>query len=404
MITAIIPYGIVRLHRSAFQRGVYNSLYLKCVQIVKLPRKKTCLMASHVSTLTFSVFDFGNAGDTLLSLVLRNLFDVTIGIKNWYNIPLHRIVDDHLVNQINRRNILIIGGGGMFLKDTNPNNLSGWTWLCSIEQLKNIKIPIILFAIGYNRFRGQEDFDAIFTEHINVLFEKAMFIGIRNRGSIDKLKNYLHTDALKNKMKYQPCMTTLINKIYGHRIDFNRKDDFIAVNCAFDRSALRFPSDETLLSIARVTKELSKITKIKYYSHIPVDNSILAYFDRLNIRYELVELKGVQHIVDEYRKPRLVIGMRGHAQMIPFGCLSPILSICSHDKMGWFLDDIHHPEWGVDVREKDFEERLLGKAVQQYENYETCINEIKKAQDELWMITMNNIDCIKNTILHHHNK
>ena len=51
--------------------------------------------------------------------------------------------------------------------------------------------------------------------------------------------------------------------------------------------------------------------------------------------------------------------MRGHSQMIPFGLRKNILSIVSHDKLKWFLEDIDHPEWGVDVRENDFKNKFI---------------------------------------------
>jgi len=200
---------------------------------------------------------------------------------------------------------------------------------------------------------------------------------------------------LKNKLRFQPCMTTLIAKIYGESgIDFTGKEDFIAVNCAFDRASLRFPEDSVLVSLALVVQELSRITRIKYYSHAKSDKKILPYFDNMNINYELVELNKVTEIIDAYRKPRLVIGMRGHAQMIPFGCLTPILSIVTHDKLGWFLEDVSHPEWGVDVVEADFEAKLRDKAVSLYHHYRECVGEIKKEQEKLWDITVKNMEAI----------
>jgi polysaccharide pyruvyl transferase WcaK-like protein len=355
--------------------------------------KQSSIKATHISAFTF-----GNAGDTLLPLVLRDLFKTTIGIKRWHHIHVHREIDDYLLGKINQKDVLFIGGGGLFLKDTNPNNLSGWQWSCSIDQLKKISVPIIMFAVGYNRFRGQEDFEPLFIDHFNSFTEKAAFIGIRNTGSINKLKEYLRKDTLKEKLQFQPCMTAIISKIYGHKINFHCKEDFIAVNCAFDRQNLRFRSDELLYALARVIKKLSEITRIKYYSHASSDNHILPYFDELDLRYEVIKLHDAKQIIYEYKRPRLVIGMRGHAQMIPFGCLTPILSIITHDKLNWFLEDVSHPEWGIDVLQSDFEERLLEKTKQTYQNYEQCIKEIENKQNKLWDITLRNINSI-HTIL-----
>lgn len=193
-------------------------------------------------------------------------------------------------------------------------------------------------------------------------------------------------------------MTTLISKIYPSYHDFTQKDEFIALNCAFDRQMLRANSDEYLKSIARVVKELSKRAKIKYFCHMSHDKNALPYLEAQGVEYELVELKDVKQIIECYSKARLVIGMRGHAQMIPFGCCTPILSIVSHDKMQWFLDDIHHPEWGVDVNDIDFESKLLEKANKQYDNYKKCIEQIEREKEKMWEITMDNMLFIKKSI------
>lgn len=361
--------------------------------IVKMP------VSGHYSSTHISAFSYGNAGDTLLPVVLRDLFSNTVGVKKWKNCNVHTFVDEKLVKSYNQSDLIVIGGGGLFLSDTMPNDVSGWQWNCSIDALTKINKPLVAFAIGYNRFRGQDDFKPIFTDHLNAFVDKAVFVGIRNHGSIEKLKPYLKTDELRNKLVYQPCMTTLIAKIYADYLQFDKKEDFVAFNCAFDRQSLRSSDDSYLKSIAKVALEFSKLTSIKYYSHMPSDEKALPYFDELGIKYELVRLNNVKQIVECYSKPRLVIGMRGHAQMIPFGCLTPIVSIISHDKMQWFLDDIEHPNWGADVLDPDFEEKLLDASIQAYNNYESRIQNLKIAQEKLWKITTDNLDLISNSII-----
>lgn len=350
-------------------------------------------IASHISA-----FGRGNSGNTLLPVVLRDLFNSVIGVKVWHGYHVREAVDEKSVRRYNEDDFILIGGGGLFISDTYANDVSGWQWNCSIQNLLKIEKPIVCFAVGYNRFRGQKEFKPIFTEHLNRFVEKAVFVGIRNHGSIEALKNYLKEDELKKKLFFQPCMTTLISKIYPSYHDFTQKDEFIALNCAFDRQMLRANSDEYLKSIARVVKELSKRAKIKYFCHMSHDKNALPYLEAQGVEYELVELKDVKQIIECYSKARLVIGMRGHAQMIPFGCCTPILSIVSHDKMQWFLDDIHHPEWGVDVNDIDFESKLLEKANKQYDNYKKCIEQIEREKEKMWEITMDNMLFIKKSI------
>ena len=361
---------------------------------MKIPRLVEMKPLGRYRATHISAFSKGNAGDTLLPVILRDLFNISIGVRKWHSVHVYDVVTSRLIKKFNHDDFLVIGGGGLFLTDTNPNDLSGWQWSCSIPALKEIDAPIIAFALGYNRFRGQEEFKPVFTEHLNLFVEKAIFVGIRNHGSIEKLKSYLKTDALRDKLVYQPCMTTLISKIYPDLFDYSHKEDFVAFNCAFDRSTLRSFDDTCCESIARVALEMSKRTKVKYYSHGMNDTKILPYFDSVGVKYELVEFKNVEQIVREYCRPRLVIGMRGHAQMIPFGCGTPILSIVSHDKMQWFIDDINHPEWGADIMDKDFESKLLQKAVHQYEDYENCMKAIEEEKKRLWKITTENMKFI----------
>lgn len=365
----------------------------------KVPTLMPCDDAGRYKATHISAFSHGNAGDLLLPVVLRELFRQTLGVGKWRSKNVRFPVRSFEISRWNKDDMVVIGGGGLFLCDTGRNNVSGWQWNCSIERMNEIETPFIAFAIGYNRFRGPEDFPPIFTEHVNAFVQKASFVGIRNHGSIEALKGYLHSDELKKKLVFQPCMTTLIAKIYPYFTDYNCKEDFIAFNCAFDRQTMRSKNDDYLKGIAYVAKQLSSKTKIVYFSHMESDKKVLPYFDSEGVKYEVVEMKDVKQMVTEYSRPRLVIGMRGHAQMIPFGCQTPIFSVVSHDKMQWFLDDINHPEWGVDVRDADFTKKLLDKASWLYQNFIEAHEEIKKQQNHLWNITMGNMAQIKSSLV-----
>ena len=314
-------------------------------QIKHVSNKRSKNIFYHVSA-----FNYGNAGDVLLPIVLQDTWREVLPNISWINQPVYPVVDLDLVEKINKTKGVVIGGGGLFLRDTNTNIQSGWQWPCSIAMLAKIKVPIAFYAVGYNRFRGQDEFEPFFKDNIRAFADKAVYIGLRNRGSINAMKNYL-PEVLHSKLHFQPCMTTFISKLYPKEFDFDTKENFVAFNAAFDRSNLRFGEriGQILSDTAKVLKELSEILPIKFYSHMQTDEVILPFLQSYGVPYELVRLnqKDPKFIIEAYSKPKLVIGMRGHAQMVPFGCKTPIISIVSHDKMQWFLDDIGKPEWGV---------------------------------------------------------
>ncbi|QJP33001.1 polysaccharide pyruvyl transferase family protein [Nonlabens sp. Ci31] len=358
-------------------------------QIISYSKNETPLTLVHVSA-----FNYGNAGDVLLPIVLQDTWQHEFGKIDWINQKVYSEVDIELVNRINESNGVVIGGGGLFLRDTNPNEISGWQWPCSIEMLNQIKVPVILYAVGYNRFRGQEEFEPFFTENICAFAEKATYIGLRNYGSINAIENYL-PERLHNKLRFQPCMTTFIAQLYPNEFNYDDKQNFIAFNAAFDRSHLRFGEKigDILSKTAQVLKELSIIIPIKFYSHLPSDDAIIPFLQSYEVPFELVNLhqKHPKEIIEAYVRPKLVIGMRGHAQMIPFGCKTPILSIVSHDKLQWFLDDIGKPEWAVDVLSTWYKDELKSKALDVLSKTMEIKTFINEKQKELYQISIKNV-------------
>ena len=343
-----------------------------------------------------AMYTDGNAGDTLLPRTVRDAIDGDCS-NPWKGFHAHRVVNKTLLKEINQLDGLLIGGGGLFLRDTNPNNLSGWQWSCSLAALKKIEVPIALFAVGYNRFRGQPDFKPVFREHLKLLAQKSTYIGLRNSGSIRAVKSYLPAE-LHDKIRYQPCPTTLCNQLYPALCNTektNKKRPLIALNCAFDRIELRLgkQTDAILSDLAAAIKELSHSYSIAYYAHAKSDHQMLPYLDKAGVSYRLENLFYIhpREVVQAYARPALVLGMRGHAQMIPFGCTTPILSLVSHDKIKWFLEDIKRLEWGIEMQAPDFKTQLIESSRRILKNRETVSNDIRSIQCQLLETTQKNV-------------
>ena len=336
----------------------------------------------HVSTETYA-----NAGDFLLVKSLRQLLEYKYGKINWIRLNVQKAVTQDIVDSINKSKALIIGGGGLFLKDTNQNEISGWQWPISKELLEHIRVPVYVLGVGYNRFRNQEDFSPCFYENVTALVQKSSFFGLRNHGSVNAVREFL-PDSLKSKVAYFPCATTVISKIFSMG-PYKAEKPMIAINCAFDRENLRFGQrkDYILRCIAKTAKNLSSDYDILCYLHCEQDVEMCRYMDEQDVSYGIVKLFESQSeldMIEAYSLPSLVIGMRGHSQMVAFGCGTPTLSIISHNKIKWFLDDIEHPEWGLDVCEESFEEQIITKAKSMLSHSADIRKEINKAQESIW--------------------
>lgn len=348
-----------------------------------------------------------NAGDTCLNPLVRRLIDRAAGPfawqlwQVWEDLPPDRM--DLIQNGIDG---IVIGGGGLFLREQPGTDLSksGWTWNCPVESLERIRVPVMVFAVGYNRFRGHEEFEPVFTAHINKLADSASFIGLRNNGSIEALKPYLANDALRGKLRLQFCPTTVIWQLCpelrvladAHDAE-NRR--VLAFNCAFDRPENRFGSggDGTLRQIVEAVRHAARNGwKIVVAAHKTLDRQIESYLDSVGVDYVTYDLSNAEpeDVMRFYARIDLAVGLRGHAQMIPFGLRRPILSIITHNKLQFFLDDIGHPEWSVDVNNGGFSTDLIERIEGIAADSAVVRKQVAKAQERVWARTRENFPAI----------
>lgn len=341
-----------------------------------------------------------NAGDTVLSACVRKIFNDSCNVDQWSLIHVKAPVDESCVTQINGCKKLIIGGGGLFLPDTNSNNESGWQWAISKEQLEQISTPVCVYSVGYNYFRGQECSE-MFVDNVNRLAEKSFFFGLRNNGSVNAIRSILD-ENIRDKVCYQPCTTTLIRKLYDN-IPQKIETRKIALNMAFDRENLRFGENKEVIlkSVAKAMKIIVDTGKYELYyvSHCWADRRFIEYLKQENVQFTEKNLSYTfpNEVVQFYSGIDVVIGMRGHAQMIPFGLNCEIISLGTHEKMKWFLEDIECTDWYVELNDvDDLTERIVNKfSYVHEENADLTRKRLTDAQEKLWDISVRNMNSIK---------
>ena len=344
----------------------------------------------------------GNTGDTVLSYCVRR----TLGKEGDYSWKIFGVRDEVTEKEItsyNRTNGIIIGGGGLFLPDSNENSISGWQWPCSRELLNSISVPIILYSVGYNYFRGQYP-TKLFIDNLNAIVEKADFVGLRNTGSIEMVKKLLKPE-LREKVVFQPCTTTIIRKVVSN-LPEKKHTNKVAINVAYDRIEKRLGNNYSyvLTEIAKTIKIIEdKGYEIFCVAHCSCDLEFSVYLDAQNVRYKAVngEFWLPNKWFEFYNDMEVVLGMRGHAQMIPFGVNTKIISLGSHDKMRWFLEDIDAVDWYIELNEnpETLQKRIIDIFIEIQENNSNYTEmRLLEKQENLYRITMDNANKIKNII------
>ncbi len=346
----------------------------------------------------------GNAGDTVLSQCVRRLFRLLGNYDRWDIIKVSDPITDRMIVRLNRTSGIIIGGGGLFLPDTNRNVISGWQWAISKEKLDKITVPLIIYSVGFNYFRGQE-VSKLFVENVNHIIEKAAFVSLRNMGSIRAVQN-LVPENIRDKIVYQPCITTVIRKIYGNALPVKVKTNIIGINMAFDREEARFGKDrEIILHQVALTARMiqDRGYQIAYIMHCYDDDKFIPYLQKAGVNFVSWNLtdKFPYKCMEIYNRIDLMLGMRGHAQMIPFGLNCEIITLGTHEKMRWFLEDINALDWYEELTNNPdvIAERLMRKFVVIHElEAEKTRRRLIEEQDRLWKITLQNWEKISRIV------
>lgn len=345
-----------------------------------------------------------NAGDKVLPEAVRRALDVDPGPARWHGLDAHRRFDEGALEEVNARRGLVVGGGGLFLPDTMPNGDSGWQWNISDALLRRVEVPLAVFAVGYNVFDGQAYRGARgerFHASLRALAERADFFGLRNHGSVERVRDLLPAE-LRDRVVYQPCPTTVTRHLLPNWTDpaTDGRSDTVLLNCAYDRSGLRFGHDygHFLDQLALAVRSLREHTDVRYAPHMPDDERLVADLRRthgITLPVEPLYDRTNAEIHALFRRVKLVIGMRGHAGMIPFGCGTPILSLVSHPKMVYFLADIDRPEWGVSVHDRELGAQLTERALAVLNDHAAAVADVHDRQRGLWEITRANAETVR---------
>lgn len=352
----------------------------------------------------FDITTNGNYGDNLLFTMVRNTFEAYAGGAAFAvrgHAPLREPISWHTIDVINSTaDAVVIGGGGLFLRDTARNAASGWQWNIDREKLAAIKVPLIIFAVGNNRFIDQADFEPIFRDHLAQTVDQSIFVGLRNHGSIETIKPYLRDD-LAAKITYQPCPTTLSRVLYPNRVPGQQPDKTIATHLIIGKRQRPAGFDADLIydRMAQVLQRLrDEDWRVLSAPFARADEGFAALLEQRGLVDERVQLHGPNaglfDGIDLFAHTPFVLGGRGHGQMVPFGVGSLPFSAYIHHKLGYFADDIGRPNWVQDPRTEGFVEAMHREIVAAHETFDEHQRHLAEVQQRLAGVTVQNLSAI----------
>jgi len=311
-----------------------------------------------------------NIGDYLLAYGVRKLLRTYLDVELIASANLQgQVFDEYYIDEVvnKKYDLLVIGGGGILHGAHWPN---GWFWLIEKSLISRIKIPFIIFGVGYNYFPGEDGIPERGIVHLRETFEKALHFTVRNDGSKKCLTR--DTGIIAQEIPDPGFFMGSPSESKG----------YVVIQPAMDKSKMRFsnrPQEDVLCDIRNVAINLSEHRKVILASHVYDDIEACRYIFDESKNMEIVDFgkyafdKSHEYI-DLYKHAEFVLSMRGHGLIVPMGMNVPVISLGTHRKNIDLMHNLELSDFIADVNKTTFSADICS-VIQNIETNRTKIKE-----------------------------
>lgn len=317
-----------------------------------------------------------NSGDLILGISTKKYFqdkyldNVECSFTD-FNCRVQNIFSLGNVQKLNNFDYILVGGGGLILPDSAPNNVSGWQWVIPKDSYDKIDKPIYVMSIGYNLFYNQdmsmvsrENSNSnparipIFTDNIKYLINKAEHFSMRHNGDRNSLLSMVG-DEYSDKVKFEFCPSIwYVDKFWKEKVDSTPGDEkMIAIEIKDDREWRRYHK----IGKSKYYSELEKFVKYCIDSKIPIaymshdgSKNFYRYLLSKSINIPMLDnsTSKPEDILNNYSKVKTILCSAGHSQMMAKGLGIKTISLVSHPKIRYFCDDTNDTNY-IEVNDED---------------------------------------------------
>jgi hypothetical protein len=344
-------------------------------------------------------------GDQLLFELVRQTFNGWGGGESFdltTTSPFRTPATASFVDDVNENfDGVVIGGGGLFPYRTNAAAASGWQWNITVDLLRRLRKPVVVFGAGNPPRFDPEKHNPVFRRHLNQTMSQSIFFGLRSTGAVDSMREFLDSPDDAPQLTLQPCPTTigrvLLPRLAGAEPSTERR---IGLQVGLEQAHLDsgLHPDAVFPRVVDLARRLrADGWAIDFVAHKRTD---FAFFQQHGEELGLnpVRLYGSTDVlfdgVRRYARLPVVLGARGHSQMIPFGLGNIPLSLSTNDKIRYFAHEIGHPEWLVDPWQEDFAQTALDRVREVDARRPELHDELRGTQERFVDTTLTNLETI----------
>ena len=263
--------------------------------------------------------------------------------------------------------IVLVGGGGSI--DGFRNKPCGISMPLTLDNLGEIKVPMLFWALGNNLYRGQEwheDAKDNLNGLITVCRDRGWPFTVRADGSLARLESILEQrnhdyvvelpdpgffietdhDFAPSVFDRDYAIVQLASDNYDARIGGKKEaNEFFAdmskyVDWLYDKGLGVIFATHTHVDVAAVSKTYENMDK----KAMRLGTMFTGMWGLLDAR----------RFFRYYDNASLVVGMRGHAVICGTGLGIPTIAIDTHPKIDGFMREIGMSDYSIDPKNPDF--------------------------------------------------
>lgn len=297
-----------------------------------------------------------NVGDNIALLNARKSIEriadvewVGLDIADCWSIKSRDSLVHQIKNKARKCKFILVGGGGLIEGPGYSFTATGYKLPFDKHILKEIGVPVIFYGVGFNEFRGREEFDETATKHLKEVIDNCLLFSVRNDGSKEKLLSYVDVDPNKIDVVPDPGLLYLKNL----KIDQKIKIDSIAIQPAWNAKAIlnenRFGDSVSLTNFKNFFKDYPSIPHtLKDFRHF---KSIVS---KAVFQADYQKLHSTYRFLEHYKNYDSVVSLRGHGQLITIGANIPGIYLSTQDKVRDFSYNNGFRAYNVDVKDEDW--------------------------------------------------
>jgi len=302
-----------------------------------------------------------------------------VEIRKFYKNRAEIKFDDSFVQLINRHDMFILGGGGFFDLNWDYSN-TGTTIDFSEKFIQDIKIPVLVNAMGYHEFKEVKEKNIKkFKNFLEIITSnKNWFLSVRNDGSFSRMQARYGNNITDKIIKVPDNGFFYCPENY-YQFHLQDKDTiWIGMNITNDlfnknfNNGLNADAFNYLMAqfVNRILKSKKKY-KIIFFPHAHQDIGVIgAIMSKIEDKYKREKIlvaplftqeKSIGQIFDLYRICSCVIAMRFHANVYAIGMNIPTIGLAGHQQIYSLYEELALLNRCVMANNDNFTDELFHK-------------------------------------------